>query len=244
MVKDTALWIFILIASVFFSAAYGRNVLWKDGITLWKDVAAKSPLSQSSHNNLGVFYFKDGFMKEATVEFVEAIRIRPDYGPAHKNLGVAYERLGRLDEAIKEFGVALSFEPDYEEKRHYAEIHYNRGNAYAKKGLYDKAIEDYEFTLKVISGHVQARNNLALSNLELGRLDAAEDELKKAIAFYPDYVDAHYNIGLVYVKKGMPEEALAHFEKALALDPGRDKAARAIREIKGFFTRERERAKS
>ncbi|MFZ3071715.1 MAG: tetratricopeptide repeat protein, partial [Thermodesulfobacteriota bacterium] len=112
----------------------------------------------------------------------------------------------------------------------------------AKKGLFKKAMEDYEFTLKAIPGHVQARNNLALSNLELGRLDVAEDEFKKALAFYPDYVDAHYNIGLVYVKKGMPKEALAHFEKALALDPGRDKAARAIREIKEFFARQAEKA--
>lgn len=194
------------------------------------------------HNNLGMIYHKRGMMDDAIAEYLSAIKIRPDFSLALRNLGVAYERLGRLDEAIKEYDRALSFEPDYGKEGQYAEIYYGRGNAYVMKGLFNKAIEDYEIALKILPSHVQVRNNLALSNLELGRLDVAEEELKKVIVFYPDYVDAYYNIGLVYAKKGMPKEALAHFEKALALDQSQDKARRAIREIKESFTRQTEKA--
>ncbi|MFZ3071666.1 MAG: tetratricopeptide repeat protein, partial [Thermodesulfobacteriota bacterium] len=189
--------VFSLLLVFFFVLTYGRNIVWINELSAWKDAEVNSPRKQrvfsaignaylnmnrldeaetafrtalrigpdisGLHNNLGVIYYKRGMTEFAIAEYLSAIKIRPGFSIGRKNLGVAYEKLGRLDEAIKEYDRALTIEPDYGGEGNYAEIHYNRGNVYAKKGLYDKAIEDYEFTLKAIPGHVQARNNLALS---------------------------------------------------------------------------------
>ncbi|MFZ3071668.1 MAG: tetratricopeptide repeat protein [Thermodesulfobacteriota bacterium] len=269
--------IFLLLLVFFLVLSYGRNIVWINELSAWKDVEVKSPRKQrvfnsignaylnmnrldeaetafraalriegtemfGLHNNLGVVYYRRGMTDRAIAEYLSVIKNSPDFLAARQNLGAAYERLGRLDEAIKEYDRILSLEPDYGTDWQYAEVYYSRGNAYAMKGLFNKAIEDYEAALKKRPDHVMAGNNLARSNLELGRLDIAEDELKKIIVFYPDYVNARYNMGLVYVKKGMPEEALAHFEKALALDSRHDKARLAIKEIKESLTRQVEKA--
>jgi tetratricopeptide (TPR) repeat protein len=43
--------------------------------------------------------------------------------------------------------------------------------------------------------------------------------LEKAIRIYPDFVEAHNNLGVCYVKLGQLDQAVAAFERASALDP-------------------------
>src|SRR3989304_5408453 len=38
-------------------AAYQRNLVWKDGVTLWRDVVGKSPLKARTYFNLGLVFF-------------------------------------------------------------------------------------------------------------------------------------------------------------------------------------------
>ncbi len=63
-----------------------------------------------------------------------------------------------------------------------------------------------------------------------GDYKEAEVRYKEALAMVPDYTEAHYNLGLLYVETGQIELAKAHAEKAYARDyplPGlREKLAR------------------
>ena len=48
-----------------------------------------------------------------------------------------------------------------------------------------------------------------------------------------DLIDVHYNLGLVYYKKGQYREALATWEKALARDPDNEMLKEKLEEVKG-----------
>jgi protein O-GlcNAc transferase len=42
---------------------------------------------------------------------------------------------------------------------------------------------------------------------------------RQAIALQPDFVEAHYNLGLVLQAQGEREEAIACYQKALEIQP-------------------------
>src|SRR5579863_6869197 len=69
----------------------------------------------------------------------------------------------------------------------------------------EKAREEYRKGLERLTSHDEA-----------GSLS----HLKKAIAVYPDYAEAHYHLGVVEAKIGQRDEALVSFYKAIDLTGG------------------------
>jgi len=63
-----------------------RNNDYRSEIALWEDAVKKSPLKARPHNNLGYAYFLEGRQKEAEKEYLEALRLDPDYKKARNNL--------------------------------------------------------------------------------------------------------------------------------------------------------------
>jgi tetratricopeptide (TPR) repeat protein len=124
-------------------AAYNRNFIWRDEITLWEDVVRKSPEKARGHYNLGTAYDKEGMTDKAMAEYKRAIRLNPGYADAHYNLGLAYHEQGRTDEAIEEYRKTIKFEPDY------AKAHNNLGVAYARLGLTEEAVREFGIALRL-----------------------------------------------------------------------------------------------
>ena len=56
-------------------------------------------------------------MREAAVEFREAIRLKPDYATAWFNLGNALAQDELWAEAMQAFGQAVRIQPDFTEAR-------------------------------------------------------------------------------------------------------------------------------
>jgi len=70
-----------------------------------------------AHNNLGIALARQGKAGDAIPEFLEAVRLMPDYAEAHNNLGVALASQGRFSEAIAHYSEALRINPNYQEAR-------------------------------------------------------------------------------------------------------------------------------
>ena len=52
-----------------------------------------------------------------------------------------------------------------------------------------------------------------------GMIDKAIAEYKKVISISPNFIFAHYNLGVAYHKKGMTDEAIGAYKKAIGIGP-------------------------
>jgi tetratricopeptide (TPR) repeat protein len=50
-------------------------------------------------------------------------------------------------------------------------------------------------------------------------LEAAISNFEEAIRLKGDFAEAHYNLGLVLLRKGLRERSMVEFQKARELDP-------------------------
>jgi Flp pilus assembly protein TadD len=58
-----------------------------------------------AHNNLGKELQSEGLFREASSQFAEAVRLRPDSPEAHANWGNALDSQGLGDAARREFAL-------------------------------------------------------------------------------------------------------------------------------------------
>ncbi|MBI4690486.1 MAG: tetratricopeptide repeat protein [Nitrospirae bacterium] len=195
-------------------AAYQRNTVWKDVISLWEDVIKKSPGKARGHNNLSAGY-KDKRMYDRAIEHSQiALRLKPDYLEAYINLGDSYRYKGLIDKAIIQYQSAIKINPDF--GRSYSSL----GTAYYEKGLFDTALEYYRIALQLPSDYPEKiHNNMGVIFKNKGVLDIAVEHFRFASILKPDYTEAHNNLGAVYEEEGLLEEAMTEYQTALHLNP-------------------------
>ena len=184
------------IVIVFAIAAYQRNIIWKDEITLWEDAAKKSPEKVRAYYNLGKIYSDKGWADKAIENYQIALRVKPDYIEAYNNLGVQYREKGWIDKAIEHYQIAISLGPDFQI------AHNNIGNAYAAKGWLDKAIEHYWFALRLKPDFIEAHNNLGVVYEKKGLLEEAIKEYQAALMINPEFKTARDNLNKLLRLKG------------------------------------------
>ena len=188
-------------------ATYARNNLWKNEISLWKDVVRKSPAKPRPYNRLGIAYYKNGFLEDAIREYQTAIRIQPDYFDAHNNLGVVYLKLGRVQEGTRELKAA------------YAKGHYDLGLAYLRKGQLEEALREFQTTVDGLPEHIDAHVKLGLIYGEKGRFGQAVQEFQRAIKLNPGLAEPFYYLGKARIELGHLDEAAESFGTAIKLKP-------------------------
>jgi tetratricopeptide (TPR) repeat protein len=136
-------------------ATYKRNNVWRDEITLWEDVAQKSPNKARAYYNLALLYNKRAYPIEMVVEkYFKTISLKPDFAAPYNNLGIIYARHKQFDKALEAFSTAIRLNPNY------VDAHNNLGFFYYTQGRYDLARKKYLEALKINSGFPQALNNL------------------------------------------------------------------------------------
>ena len=55
--------------------------------------------------------------------------------------------------------------------------------------------------------------------MQAGRIDKAIGCYEQALRIKPDFVEAHYNLGVTLEQMGCVEEAIGHYEEALRIKP-------------------------
>ncbi len=173
--------VFILITALPLGvAAYARNGVWRDSISLWSDVVSKTPNKSRVHNNLANAYREFDRVPEAIEEYKAAIRLAPENPEAHSNLGDAYLASSRIDEAIEEFKLAVKYLPEY------SGAHNNLGNAYHVKGMPEEAVKALTEALRHNPRNVIAYYNLGIVYEDTGRYSLAVENYRKFVEYAPD----------------------------------------------------------
>jgi len=207
-------------------ATYQRNLVWKDELSLWSDVAQKSPFKIRGHNNLAEAYVHLGQYHEAMQEYKAIITLDPKDVRAHIGLGVAYQMVGSHDEAIQEYKSASILDPNS------ALAHFDLGNVYKDVRRLEEAIQEFQIALKLEPDRFQAHNNLGTAYLQLGRPEEAIQELQITLKLEPGLIEARYNLGQAYRRMGRIQEASREFERALQIRPDYDPARQALKSLR------------
>lgn len=127
---------------------------------------------------------------------------------------------------------ALALDP------HNVAVAINLGGAYILQRRYAKAIPLLEAACQQEPDNAMVWVNLAaayLGRLELSDVhqqDRAIDAFERALLADPQTPHVNYNLGLIYKERGDVARALAHFWRALEIDPG-DRDARYWIELLG-----------
>ena len=94
-------------------------------------------------------------------------------------------------------------------------------------------IQDAHRALAQDPDDANSRYNLAVAYKLAGMDDMAIEELNRVAQLQPDFSDVHYQLGLLHARQGRLEEARMALRRAAELDPEDERAARALKRLKG-----------
>jgi Flp pilus assembly protein TadD len=161
---------------------------------------------------LGLIYSAEGQDAEAEPCFQEAVRLKPDSGPARNNLATNLARLGKRSLAEAQFKKVVDLEPASYDANH------NLGQFYVAKGDIPNAIPYLEKAQKLDPGSYDNGYNLALAYEKTGRLTEAEEQIRE-LSKQRDAAELHDLLADVEEKRGNYVAAANEYQTAAHMNP-------------------------
>jgi protein O-mannosyl-transferase len=190
-------------------AAYQRNFVWKDRVSLWSDVIRKSPQKARGYCLKADYYFEKRDFKQA-LELYEACANLGE--TAYVGLGNTYDALGDLDKAIEMYQKTI--ERGYVTDR----VLDNLATTYGKKKQYDLAFQFHHKALERDPNNYLTHLNIGVTYLNTHQFNEAIKSYKKSINLNPFYPPTYYYLGSAYAKLGRSQEALEQIESLKKLN--------------------------
>ncbi len=125
----------------------------------------------------GVAYYHRANMPEAIRCFNRCLELDPHYNAAHYRLGFSYFHLGELDRALEHYEKCTSLTPEYLMAR------YHIGLIHERLGDTDAAAREFQRNEDECIGEVSSLFRLAEIRKAEGKVDEAEDLLRRANEF-------------------------------------------------------------
>ena len=178
----------------------------------------------------------------------QVVKMAPNSPSAYTLLGRAYHRMNRPQDALAAFGQArhLAVKKSVEMNPDDALAHLALGYDYhfADEANVELAIEEYRAAVRLDPNLADAWLFLGVACEQEGRHNLAMEAFEKAVCLAPDpracgclasvcdkvtethprRADAYLTLGLAYYKLGALEQAVAAYEKVIALDPDSEQA--------------------
>lgn len=167
-------------------------------------------------NNAGIGLLDELQHQDALDAFEQVIRLNPGYKDGFINIGLDYLDWEKYDDARMPLEMALKLHPDDARALYYLALVERRShNSTAEVADLEKVVAQYPDCR-------DARRELGISFYQQDRADDAIAQFKALQAIDPDDLAAHYNLAILYRRKGLKQ--LAQQEAAQytikRIDPG------------------------
>jgi tetratricopeptide (TPR) repeat protein len=147
-------------------------------------------------------------------------QVAPNSVWKHLAAAEAHESQGSFDQAIPEYNEVLKLEPQR------PGIHYRIGRSLIGRYWQRHSADDLVAAEKEFQQELQIDPANANSAYELGelrrkanRFDEAQQYFEQALQHYPDFPEAQLGLAAVLQAKKLPNEAVAHAQRAVAIEP-------------------------
>jgi protein O-mannosyl-transferase len=194
-----------------------RTWAFESAENLWTDTLAKNPTRWVGYDNLGLWLFRNGKIREAIAQYQKSLEINPDNADVRDNLADALVEEGQLDTAVSQFQTALESNPDNGVARS------NLGAALFRRGEVPEAIAQYRRALQIMPYFAEARYNLGAALFLQGQVDEAIAQYQKALEIKPNYADAYYGLGAAFFRKGRWTRLFPNSKMRCGLSPATPK---------------------
>ena len=204
----------------------------EDYKSLLKQKATTSDKDAATHLRLGNLESDGKRYKEAIAEYKKAIAIKPNDALAYYEMGVAYHNLEQYKEAIAAWKKCIAIDPTSLLQDAVS------GNI---KHCEDKLkIAEYKKAIAIKPNDALAYYEMGSTyHLDLEQYKDAIVAFKKATAIKPDYALAYFWMGRGYHLLKQYPEAIAAYQKYIALEPAGEHADSARRAIIDLSNRDK-----
>jgi tetratricopeptide (TPR) repeat protein len=158
-------------------------------------------------------YISQAKVKEAVIEFRNALAADPGSAEGHHELGLALLRIGDYGNAVREFTRASDLKPDLMPPR------YQLANLYMLNQDVGRAKEQLNKIQQWDPGSVESHLIAAKIALAEKDYDKAVKEFEEALKIEPKRAIFYVYIGSVYADKKEFHRAEQYYRKALEIDP-------------------------
>src|ERR1017187_3036204 len=161
----------------------------------------------------GQRYFENGKYPEAAIEFVNAIKIDPNYADAHYRLAESYIKTQQWPRAYQELVRTVDLQP-----KNYP-AHVEMAKLLIAMGSFQQAPEQTDLLPQEWPN--EPRTHFINANLMAAEahFPSAIQEIQKAIALDPGDWDLYLNLALMQTKNDQTDAAELNFKKAVDLNP-------------------------
>ena len=143
-----------------------------------------NPELSAAYEERGMLYYFQEHYTKMIRDFLKVTELSPDNANGYAMLGVAYLKKGDYDSAVSNLTRAIELKPKL------AEAYGYRAEMYRLKGMLDLAVQDATRAIE-IGGNKRtigmAYSTRAKANKELGEIELAEADFKKAVNLDPAY---------------------------------------------------------
>jgi type IV pilus assembly protein PilF len=179
-----------------------------------------SPVRGAEINTrLGVGYLERGQTQTAMEKLQTALEHDPDHVPAHIALALIYDQIGDSARAARHYRQAARLAPnDGGTQNSYAVFLCRQGNYQDAERHFMTAVNDPFYSTPQV-----AWSNAGACARRSGRLDVANQHLRKALEIDPEYPDPLLHLAELYYQQGEAFRArafLQRFESAANPEPG------------------------
>ena len=198
--------------------------------SLYRQILCAKPDQPDAHHLLGVCLMQRGHQSEALASVQRAIALRPDIAEYHNSLGLVLWKVRRFGDAVRALSQAIKIAPDDAnaylnlaqvllEMKHPLEseallrtalsrhpqdtrLQTVLGRALLLQNRLAEGASELETVLASQPAEANALNHLGVARRLLGDVDGARTAFEKAIVAEPNHVDAHFNLGQLYLEHG------------------------------------------
>ena len=177
-------------------------------------------------NRIGTLYNKTAQPEKAYTWYKRAYRLDSSDALTKYNLGIVARELNRHEEAVTWFKRALI------RNRFPDKAMYELAATYFQMNNLTAAVKILESAMRRDSDDDKVLNLLAICYAGRNRFDAAQVLWEKIVRLNPDYIDAQYNLGILWLHKGDPIRARNYLYEVKKHNPNYKSLRKFLKQVR------------